>query len=68
MRNLIFTSIMAVQVLITGCTQVSYWNNTLGGYQDWLVDYPDPEDDYPIHQGMGFFVYTDESSVWHGEG
>jgi len=53
---------------ITGCTQVSYWNNTLDAYQDWLVDYPDPEDDYPISQGMGFFVYTDESSVWHGEG
>jgi hypothetical protein len=54
--------------IITGCTQVSYWNNTQGAYQDWLVDFPDPEDDYAIHQGMGFFVYTDESSTWYGEG
>jgi hypothetical protein len=53
---------------ITGCTQVSYWNNTRGAYQDWLVDFPDPEDDYAIQQGMGFFVYTDESSIWYGEG
>ena len=32
------------------------------------ADFPDPEDDFAIHQGMGFFVYTDQSSTWYGEG
>jgi outer membrane protein assembly factor BamB len=66
--NTSYTMASSIGENITGCTQVSYWNNTLGAYQDWLVDFPDPEDDYAIHQGMGFFVYTDESSTWYGEG
>ena len=53
---------------VTGCLQVSYWNNTLGAYQDWIVGWSEPEDDYPINCGVGFFVYTDEASVWLGEG
>jgi hypothetical protein len=53
---------------ISGCSQVSYWNNSLGMYQDWLVDYPVPEDDFVVRRGMGVFVNVDQPSVWHGEG
>jgi hypothetical protein len=53
---------------ITGCILVSYWNNIMGQYQDWIVGWSDPEDDYAIHQGMGVFVGTNTTSVWHGEG
>jgi len=55
------TSIMASNLAdnITGCLQVSYWNNTMGQYQSWLVGISDPEDDYALHRGMGFFVSID---------
>ena len=53
---------------ITGCLQVSYWNNTIGQYQSWLVGLSDPEDDYAIHRGMGVFVSVNIASIWHGEG
>jgi len=27
-----------------------------------------PHDNFTIERGMGLFIYTDEASVWHGEG
>ena len=53
---------------ITGCLQVSYWNNTMGQYQSWLVGISDPTDDYVINRGMGVFVSVNMASIWHGEG
>jgi len=53
---------------ITGCLQVSYWNNTMGQYQSWLVGISDPTEDYIINCGMGVFVSVNAASVWHGEG
>jgi hypothetical protein len=50
---------------IPGCTQVSYWNNSLNRFQNYLVDFPDPDDDFLVTQGMGLFVYSNELSIWN---
>jgi len=48
---------------IQGCTQVSYWNNTQNRFQNYLVDFPDPDDDFIIRPGRGYFVYVTQDST-----
>ena len=53
---------------ITGCSIVSKWNASLQQFQSYLVGISPPEFDFIIKQGMGIFIYTNEASIWHGEG
>jgi len=53
---------------ITGCLELDYWNNTMGQYQTWIPGWSDPVYDFMINQGMGIFVYVDQTSIWNGKG
>jgi len=51
---------------ISGCEMVSWFDAENQTFKTHIVGVPIY--DFTIMQGMGLFLYTDEASVWHGEG
>ncbi len=53
---------------ITNCSIISKWNASLQQYESYLVGTSPTKFDFKIERGMGIFIYTNEESIWHGEG
>jgi|GEM_PF-4624174 len=51
---------------INGTTVVIMFNSTGQTFLTHVVG--TPHDNFNIERGMGLFIYTDEASIWHGEG
>jgi len=51
---------------ITGCEMVSWFDAENQTFKTHIVGVPIY--DFTITQGMGLFLYTNEASVWYGEG
>jgi len=51
---------------INGTTVVIMFNSTPQNFFTHVVGVP--SDNFIIKQGMGLFIYTTETSYWHGEG
>jgi len=51
---------------ITGTTVVTMFDAETQTFTSHVVN--TPHDNFTIERGMGFFIYTTESSVWQGEG
>ena len=61
------TNAISLSENISGCSLVSRWDSVEQTYKTFVVGGP-PTFDFMVTRGMGFFVYVDVESVWHGEG
>ena len=47
---------------ITGCTIVSEWNHENQMYDDYIVGFSGPEDDFTIKDGIGYYILVDDDT------
>ena len=53
---------------ITGCTTISRWNNSRGMFESYLPGISPIEDDFPIENGIGYFIYVNENVAFNVTG
>ena len=53
---------------IPGCTTISRWNNSKGMFESYLVGISPVEDDFPIENGVGYFIYVNENVTFNVTG
>ena len=59
------TNASSLGTIIDNCTTICKYDAVTGSYTTHVVGIP--YNNFPITSGMGLFIYTNKSSIWHGE-